>query len=176
MQAASGSLQTVQIKYSERISISINLAPIPLSATLQRSEPACAADPSFIWQARTASWTLWNSNSLVTFLSKKFSLVSSFITGPTKQNPNMASAHTLKYKDGRQWHIRKMRTCSLTFCYLKNWNSQVHHMLLLLQAVHAYADIDRGLFLAEDVTIPNIGYWNISGFSPHYITTTISRY
>lgn len=47
-------------------------------------------------------------------LSKKFSLVSSFITGPTKQNPNMASVHTLNYKDGRQRHPRKkMTTCSL---------------------------------------------------------------
>lgn len=92
---ASGSLQTVQIKCSERVSISTNLAPILLDATLQRLESACAADPCFTWQARTASWILWNSNSLVIFLSKKFSLVSWFVTGSTKQNPNSGiSAYT----------------------------------------------------------------------------------
>lgn len=34
----------------------------------------------------------------------------------------------------------------------------------------------RGLFLAEDATVPNIRYWNISGFFPYYIITMISRY
>lgn len=52
------------------------------SMPLFRGQSACEADLSFTWQARTASWILWNSNSLVMVLSKKFSLVSSFLTGP----------------------------------------------------------------------------------------------
>lgn len=148
----------MQIKYSERVSISINLASILLDATLQRSKSVCEAEPSLTWQARTASWTLWNSDSLVTVLSKKFSLVSSLITGPTKQKPNMASVHKLKYKDGRQWYLReKMTICSITCYYLKHLKQPGGpHATSTPSGKFSYPDMHRGLFLAEDATIPNI--------------------